>query len=810
MKKEVIVLFGFLLILYLSLIVYAQNDTLGVMKQCYSSKDCPQSAISPWCDGDNACQELAVCSNPETTNSTCSITKECVNCINIGYLGCKDGQCQKINCYKDEDCGQSITKKYCSGSQACIYESINHCYNSGTIDSSCIGTGGAGCSTCAYGCSEGVCLGGTNQTYPCGQGNDGQSCPCVSQPPPKPSCSYSPAYNTNRCLITYKETCETAICKDTDGGINYYVKGSVMFGEKIAATDSCENAITLREEGCVPNPKPNEGTMFTNIYKCPNGCSDGACIKGEKQKEEVKCIFKNTKTEQKCYVAEKNWMYCSTNEGICIVTNLEGYDGEKITWKSSCGGYSYTILDGNNEQIEFDCSGAEAFCQSKQCPDGSWSKCYVDGSGYCVCSTCSPIIIKPVCGNGVCESGEWQVCEAIAETCQAGQKCEIPKAKCYYGCEQDCKTIPGVNAKLNEQFKLQVGQTVKITDYKEIKIIFRDLLTSSCEASVTNTEEVKQKLTGMAVAETTPSTEAAGGGGGGVSIIKCPAVGPMAQLDIVNPEEQGGKILTLKAGEAKNIYDVSISFIEYDFPSRTGIFIVNSKPVTCPGNCKCDSEGYILECKVEEKCEQGKMMCQDGKCREECEITNLTLEECKSGCIYGNKCLPIGVRVKGSYCSIDTILTNQLNSDEVCENNFECKSNVCVNGKCISGSLIQKVINWFKKLFGGGAKTLDCGTSTECWENAFKECKPAKISQGGVNQESELSGMVIEIIGLEGEKCVVKWTAKISGSEESMTCKFENYALGKDMISGSMEQYCSGPLTYRLAATPKTITAIQG
>jgi len=41
--------------------------------------------------------------------------------------------------------------------------------------------------------------------------------------------------------------------------------------------------------------------------------------------------------------------------GICIVTNLEGYDGEKITWKSSCGGYAYTILDGNNGVCRIDC-----------------------------------------------------------------------------------------------------------------------------------------------------------------------------------------------------------------------------------------------------------------------------------------------------------------------------------------------------------------------------------------------------------------------------------------------------------------------
>ncbi|MEK6833687.1 MAG: hypothetical protein AABY32_06600 [Nanoarchaeota archaeon] len=814
-KREIVysVLLIFLFFILLLNFIFAQDETI----KCYSHKDCPTNlsySLQYWCDGNTACQKLAQCLNPGTPQSECTVIDECINCINIGYLGCKEGQCQKINCYKNEDCGESFTKKYCSGSQACLHTSINSCYNPGTIDSYCLGKGGLGCTPCTYGCKEGVCAPEgtsqtTNQAYPCGKGTDEQPCSCLSPSAQKPDCNYPPLYSSNGCIIGYKEVCESTTCKDSDGGINYYVKGSVMFGNEIATTDSCgekcsvdtgicEKDGSLREESCVLEPGPNEGTMMSSMYKCPNGCSGGACIRGEKQSEEVKCIFKNTKTEQKCYAAEKNWMYCSSYQGTCIVTNLEGYDGEKITWKSSCGGYAYTTLDGNDEYAEFDCSNmVDNFCRSLECFDGSLVECYVDGSGYCACSSCSEIIVKPVCGNGICESGEWQVCEATAETCQAGEECEIPKAKCSSGCEPDCKGIEGIEAKLDEKFRLQVGQTVKIIDYKEIKALFRDLLTPSCEASTTNTEEVKQKLTAYVIegtpVETTP-----------VEIIKCSEVGPMAQLEIVNPEEMGNKILTLKKGEAKNIYGVSVSFLEYDFASRTGVFVINSKPIICPENCKCDSENYVLECKTEEKCEIGKMLCPNNKCEEKCEINSLTFEECKSGCIYGNKCLPIGVRVKGSYCSVDIILTNQLGADEKCENNFECKSNICIDSKCVSEGVWKKFISWFNRFFGGAGKEteiIDCGGDTECWENAFKVCQPAKISQQGDSQGSELGGMVIEIIGLEDEKCVVKWTATIEGSKKSMKCKFENYMLGKDMVSGSMEQYCEGELTYWLSSS---------
>jgi len=823
MKKEggYVIFLIVILFLFISLsFVFAQeenettntlqeNQTVNIQPQenqtikCYSSKDCPINlpySSLYWCDNSSACQKLAQCSNPGTPQSECSVVDECVNCINIGYLGCKDGQCQKINCYKNEDCGVSTSKKYCNGLQACTQESITYCNNPGIIDSYCTNKFGNNCAPCTYGCENGVCKEASQLTpttpttctdsdgsdyYTQGKACSGTNCE-VDSCAGNTVVEYGCKDNRVGVIFTYGcEKCENGACViETTTTPGCVQKGNACCkGENMCAGITCQQGYTFLFKGCDSN--------CTAI---------GTCQSTETISEQVKCVFKDSKTLQKCYLSEYNdKFYCSGNE-TCVM-DVKGAKGEKMTWKSTCGGYVYTVLDGNNEYAEFDCSEKTDSCQSSQCSDGSLSKCYVDSNGYCVCSTCSEIIMRPVCGNGICESGEWQVCETTAETCQAGEKCEVSLAKCSYGCEQDCKGIEGIEAKLNEQFKLQVGQAVKIIDYKGIKLSFRDLLTPSCEPSVTNVEEVKQKLAGYAI-EATPTTTTP------VEIIKCPGVGPMAQLEVVNPEEMGSNILTLKAGEAKNIYDISISFLEYDFASRTGVFVINSKPIICPENCKCDSEGYTLECKTEEKCEVGKMLCPDNKCKEKCEITNLTSEECKSGCIYGDKCLPIGVRVKGAYCSIDTILTSQFGANENCENNFECKSNLCIDSKCVSEGAWKKFINWFSRLFGGKeTEIIDCGGDTECWENAFKICQPAKISQGGDNQRSELGGMVIEIIGLEGEKCVVKWTATIEGSEESMTCKFENYTLGKDMVSGSMEQYCTGALTYRLASFSKMATA---
>ncbi len=63
-------------------------------------------------------------------------------------------------------------------------------------------------------------------------------------------------------------------------------------------------------------------------------------------------------------------------------------------------------------------------------------------------------------------------------------------------------------------------------------------------------------------------------------------------------------------------------------------------------------------------------------------------------------CENIGLRNDGKYCSFYKVLLEQKAPEERCDNNFECNSNVCVNDKCVRGSLIQKIIDWFKRLFG--------------------------------------------------------------------------------------------------------------
>ena len=69
--------------------------------------------------------------------------------------------------------------------------------------------------------------------------------------------------------------------------------------------------------------------------------------------EEVKCVFSNSGGIQKCYTDTETFS-CSGKE--TCVTTVSGTTGTKVTWKSTCGGYAYTTIDGNTEYAEFNCA----------------------------------------------------------------------------------------------------------------------------------------------------------------------------------------------------------------------------------------------------------------------------------------------------------------------------------------------------------------------------------------------------------------------------------------------------------------------
>src|SRR3989344_734202 len=72
-------------------------------------------------------------------------------------------------------------------------------------------------------------------------------------------------------------------------------------------------------------------------------------------KEQVKCVFNGSNTEQTCYTASGEKQIGCSGINACII-DVAGYKGEQITWKSSCGGCAYTNMDGVSEYADFNFS----------------------------------------------------------------------------------------------------------------------------------------------------------------------------------------------------------------------------------------------------------------------------------------------------------------------------------------------------------------------------------------------------------------------------------------------------------------------
>ena len=75
--------------------------------------------------------------------------------------------------------------------------------------------------------------------------------------------------------------------------------------------------------------------------------------------EQVTCIFRGSTATQECYASANYGGVIACKGTEACVADVKGYKGEMLTWKSSCGGYAYTTVDGSNEKAEFVCNVAE-------------------------------------------------------------------------------------------------------------------------------------------------------------------------------------------------------------------------------------------------------------------------------------------------------------------------------------------------------------------------------------------------------------------------------------------------------------------
>lgn len=618
-----------------------------------------------------------------------------------------------IKCNQDSDCGKPTTIKSCGsplaasakGSYpdnyyACTSETYYKCENPGTADARCVGGGGASCMPCPQGCKNGECL-ATSVTPAVKVSVPTATAPCIDS-------DYGRNYGTKGYIKTHsgehaEDNCENEgylteyycvyekinsdrimcpdgckdgaclqepaplePCKDSDGtnivtvptgvfhppGEDRYVKGSVTygnivyedycvkinyyndsFGNENIKYDKTSEGTGVIEEGCLDGKIPYE----TSYFECIDGCRDGACIK-EEIAEQIKCIFINSDKEQQCYIAvspaakHAGTTSCKGKDS-CIITH-NGNKGEQITWKSTCGGYQYTTLDGNKKEIKFECRTGETNIDEIknkgfrsaywQCYDGTESK-----SGDQ--TSCKP-------------SEVWQ--SYAAEFCKG--KCYKDNSKC------------GVNS-------FSVG--------------------NECYA------EGSAAIPAVTAAAPQPTATA----------VAVPAQGMLYYFrgdNCTHCQAMDKEISILKQkGFFNNFGAVVYSIEDKDISQKYEIKAVPTL-ILYKDKCMFRKEGLMKSDEIEN-------WAYKSRCKEETEEADKkTITEpilvCKDSCPSDGKCYPFGYRKTDKFCSDEGKFIGQLKEDEICENNFECKSNVCVDGKCLSSGLIQKIIDFIKNIFRQG------------------------------------------------------------------------------------------------------------
>ena len=123
---------------------------------------------------------------------------------------------------------------------------------------------------------------------------------------------------------------------------NYYCQGTT--------------ACTVQVNGLPGTPMTWNSSCGGYAYTTVDGIAETAVFQcaPRTDAEIVTCVFKGSSTAQECYSGSYGSFGC---KGVTSCTvKVQAAPGTQITWKSSCGGYAYTTVDGVDESAEFFCA----------------------------------------------------------------------------------------------------------------------------------------------------------------------------------------------------------------------------------------------------------------------------------------------------------------------------------------------------------------------------------------------------------------------------------------------------------------------
>jgi hypothetical protein len=519
-------------------------------------------------------------------------------------------------------------------------------------------------------------------------------------------------------------------CIDSDGGIDYYEAGEVdqsKDGVVRYAKDNCGGNTFLIEQYCDEN-----GDLAWEEFTCENGCYNNRCSSAPTYCHDSDGDDKYTKGtitydvgiglgEQEntdtCYSAAAlieygcdNW-HPTTKKVVCQNGCENGVCTEDA--QASCSDSD----DGKDELVKGICTDAQEFQDT--CDGSSRVFEYYCGDNGCATEVIS-CPVGMICKNGACEEitpptpdctdhyeyycykgnvywydscGERQ---GLKETCKNGCR-DISCIEESYACLDTDKgldtTKKGITSFNGYDYEDHCAKGYEESPWSGGKAEQGDVIEYACN------DKDGSKLCFSSACR--------------YKVLKCPAgmncqdgrcQKYISEFDGLC-EDRDGFNFYLKGTTAWKPVAGDISF------NKQEDYCVNANTVS-EGYCDFDDQKPYK--RQVYNCQNG---CEDGACiklelNPDFETGPLDLpkehpEEIMPeytfvcmGCISKDKCYPIGYRKEETYCSDNEKFLLQGKADSSCNNNFECKSNLCIDDKCIESGFFQKILNWFKNLFG--------------------------------------------------------------------------------------------------------------